>query len=727
MFTLLFAGVFGVTAKAETYGELEYRIEDNGEVTITGCDWDASGDIVIPTEINGYPVTSIGDEAFNFSSIESIVIPEGVKSIGISAFEDCHSLKRVDISSSVTSIGFRAFCECDMLESIKIPDGVKEISRETFLSCSSLLDVTIPNSVTIIRMDAFACCDSLKSIAIPEGVVTINGGTFFGCESLESIVIPASVISIDDEAFDYCEALKNVWYVGSQEEYKKMTISSYFNDSLLSATWHFNACPDGEEHSYDDVCDSDCNKCKTKRTAPHSYKETITGKATLNKAGTIVTKCSICGNVKSTRVINKISKVAFKKPTTTYDGTVKKPSVVVTDAKGKTVSADNYTITYPSNMKNVGKYKIKVTFKGNYSGSKTLTYTINSVKASKCSVKLSSAKYTYNGKVKKPTVTVKNSKGKTISSKNYTVSYASGRKNVGKYKVTVKFKGNYSGTKTLYFTISPTTKTDMSILISNTAKIGAKSNKKITYTSSNKKVATVNSKGIITGVKAGTVTIKVKSGTITQEIKVKVKNPSVKISSPKSSMYIGRTLQLTAKTNPSGAKVIWSVNNSKIAKISSKGKLTALGEGTVTVTAKITYKGKTYKNTYKVKISVEYPDVTVLNFTMTDYTSAYAFNIENNGKRTIKVLNRGSVYCDGTLENINMLYIGGDNLCKSVKVSPGKNQTIAVSLNDDMLFWDSDTVWLDVYVEYGGETFLLECRTGYSLLNTCYKITWIKD
>ncbi len=71
------------------------------------------------------------------------------------------------------------------------------------------------------------------------------------------------------------------------------------------------------------------------------------------------------------------------------------------------------------------------------------------------SVKCSTAKYTYNGSVKKPSVTVKDSKGNTISSKYYTVSYAKGRKAVGRYKVTVKFKTRYSGTKTAYFTIVP--------------------------------------------------------------------------------------------------------------------------------------------------------------------------------------------------------------------------------------------------------------------------------
>ena len=72
------------------------------------------------------------------------------------------------------------------------------------------------------------------------------------------------------------------------------------------------------------------------------------------------------------------------------------------------------------------------------------------------SVKLSGTSYTYNGKVKTPSVTVKDSKGKTlVKNTDYTVSYASGRKYVGKYKVTVRFRGKYRGTKTLYFTIKP--------------------------------------------------------------------------------------------------------------------------------------------------------------------------------------------------------------------------------------------------------------------------------
>lgn len=70
-------------------------------------------------------------------------------------------------------------------------------------------------------------------------------------------------------------------------------------------------------------------------------------------------------------------------------------------------------------------------------------------------ISLSSTKYVYNGNAKKPSVTVKDYKGATISSNNYTVSYDKGRKNVGRYKVTIKYRNNYSGSKSLYFTIVP--------------------------------------------------------------------------------------------------------------------------------------------------------------------------------------------------------------------------------------------------------------------------------
>ena len=146
------------------------------------------------------------------------------------------------------------------------------------------------------------------------------------------------------------------------------------------------------------------------------------------------------------------AKVTLKTTSYTYDGSAKKPAVtVVYDGKTLTKGTD-YTVSY-SNNKNAGTAKAIITGKGSYGGKITKSFTIKP-KAVTPKVTLSAKAYTYNGKVKKPTVTVKVGT-KTLASTDYTVTYASGRKNVGSYKVTVKLKGNYSGSKAVSFKINP--------------------------------------------------------------------------------------------------------------------------------------------------------------------------------------------------------------------------------------------------------------------------------
>ena len=147
-----------------------------------------------------------------------------------------------------------------------------------------------------------------------------------------------------------------------------------------------------------------------------------------------------------------LSKTAF-----TYNGKTQKPSVTVKDGKTKLASS-SYTVTClygekTSDCKNTGTYKVTVRLKGNYSGSNTVSYKISARKITPA-VTLSRTVYTWNGKAQKPSVTVKDGKTKLASS-NYTVTYASGRKNVGTYKVTVRLKGNYSGSKAVSFRINP--------------------------------------------------------------------------------------------------------------------------------------------------------------------------------------------------------------------------------------------------------------------------------
>lgn len=140
-----------------------------------------------------------------------------------------------------------------------------------------------------------------------------------------------------------------------------------------------------------------------------------------------------------------------------YNGKVQKPSVKVLDSKGNAISSSNYNVRY-SNAKSaaLGTYNVTVDFKGNYTGkSITRAYTIAKVPAKKCKVSLSSTSYTYNGKSKKPSVTVKYGKTTLKNKKDYTVSYSKGRKNAGIYFATVKFKGYYEGTTKKSFQIRP--------------------------------------------------------------------------------------------------------------------------------------------------------------------------------------------------------------------------------------------------------------------------------
>lgn len=171
-----------------TYGVLTYK-NYGDHIEISGCNESATS-VEIPSEIDGLPVTSIGEDAFYYcSSLISVNIPNSVTSIGNGAFIGCSSLIEIALPNSVTIIEDYAFTDCSNLKSIAIPDGITNIGKFTFSGCSSLTGITIPDGVTSIGWSGFEKCSGLKSITIPYSVANIDACAFFSCESLTSITI----------------------------------------------------------------------------------------------------------------------------------------------------------------------------------------------------------------------------------------------------------------------------------------------------------------------------------------------------------------------------------------------------------------------------------------------------------------------------------------------------------------------------------------------------------
>ncbi|MCD8048726.1 MAG: leucine-rich repeat protein [Clostridia bacterium] len=242
------------------FAEIEWDITD-GVLTISGtgrmpdyedadenrAPWYEYNESITSVVVNE-GLTSIGAYAFeDLINAQTVSIPDSVTQIGTKAFEECFALTEISISSYVTSIGDCAFLTCSSLTSISVDenneyycsvDGILYSKDMTQLICCPMANPTtsldIPDTVTNLWNSALQGCTNLVSVSIPESLSCIGFSAFSGCSCLRSISIPASVTDIIWNAFGDCFSLLNVYYGGTEEQWNAINIEEN-NDSLKNA------------------------------------------------------------------------------------------------------------------------------------------------------------------------------------------------------------------------------------------------------------------------------------------------------------------------------------------------------------------------------------------------------------------------------------------------------------------------------------------------------------
>lgn len=212
-----------------------HKVEKNkiGKYMFTGSEASCKFiSVTIPDNI-----TVIGEGAFFSCPIESISLPNGLKTIESHAFQETHQLSSIVIPNTVTTIGTRAFSYSG-IKSANIPEGIVSIPTECFSGCENLTDIKIPESVTVLERSAFFRCYSLESLQLPSHLEKLETNALSMC-ALKSIQLPESLASIDDNAFAYgplesIELPRNLKKLGNQVfrqcPLKQLTIPSSVTD-----------------------------------------------------------------------------------------------------------------------------------------------------------------------------------------------------------------------------------------------------------------------------------------------------------------------------------------------------------------------------------------------------------------------------------------------------------------------------------------------------------------
>ena len=145
------------------------------------------------------------------------MLPEGLMSIGDSAFEGCSGLTELTLPDSITSLGRYTFQNCSNLESVNYPMNLTRVNaaydnydRNLFNGCAKLRSITVPEGVAALPVSVFSGCNYLEEVILPDSLTAISNYAFQSCQRLNSIEIADGIVSIGQYAFSGCTALKTV-------------------------------------------------------------------------------------------------------------------------------------------------------------------------------------------------------------------------------------------------------------------------------------------------------------------------------------------------------------------------------------------------------------------------------------------------------------------------------------------------------------------------------------
>ena len=568
-----------------------YTVDGDGNATITGYSGGVAA-LFIPETIDGHTVTAIGYRAFKgnlrlaavtipdtiteigqdaFSGctgLTSIKLPKNLKTLGGDAFRDCTGLTSVLIPKTVESIHtysngfFCPFRGCDNLQEVKfedgmtripnlilgfcgaklnivIPDSVTEIGEAAFLN-SGIVAVTIPDAVTEIEEDAFRGCTGLTDIKLPDSVVNIGTKIFANCTSLTDVTLPNAWELIPASTFEGCTALEKLVL---PESVKNIRDGAFKNcTALKEIVW--SKAPElidsNAFYNCDAITEMDIPATVTSVGYQAFYdcdgltKITIPDGVT-SLGDSVFYDCDALTDVKLGAGITTIPASAFRHCDALEQLTVPRRVTAIKDNAFKD-SVKFSSITIPRSVTSISanafSYLDKLTIYG-VAGTYAETFAkTNSIKFVDRQVSATSA-----------------SLDQTALTLN---KGASGQ---------------------LMLTVTPEDFTD-----------------EVVWKSSDTAVVTVSDTGLVKAVGVGTATIKVSVGKASASCKVTVLQPVTSISLNRSSLTMEATdtFQLQASVYPSNAadqRVQWTSSDPAVASVDENGLVTALKEGTSTVTA----------------------------------------------------------------------------------------------------------------------------------------------